>query len=92
MKRNFFGIACAAVAAALLLQGCTSFMLKEPQGNPDARGSIALAIDGVHSSNYSDGTFLKSGINTDTNSFILTIYSTEGRRFMTASMVRDRRR
>lgn len=78
MKRNFFGIVCAAVAAAMLLQGCTSFMLKEPQGNPDARGSIALAIDGVHSSNYSDGTFLKSGINTDTNSFILTIYSTEG--------------
>lgn len=78
MKREFIGLVCGAVMAAFVLQGCTSFMLREPQNNPDARGSIALAIDGVHSSNYSDGTFLKSGINTDTNSFILSIYSTEG--------------
>lgn len=78
MKREFLGFICGAVMAAFVLQGCTSFMLREPQDNPDARGSIALAIDGVHSTNYSDGTFLKSGINTDTNSFILSIYSTEG--------------
>lgn len=78
MKREFFGFICGAVLAAFVLQGCSSFMLREPQYNQEARGSIALAIEGVHSTNYSDGTFLKSGINTDTNSFILSIYSTEG--------------
>ena len=80
MKREFLGFICGAVMAAFVLQGCTSFMLREPQDNPDARGSIALAIDGVHSTNYSDGTFLKSGINTDTNSFILSIMGRGHRR------------
>ena len=78
MKREIFGFVCGLFLAAFVLQGCTSFMLREPQEDNDARGSIALAIDGVHSPNYSDGTFLKSGINTDTNSFILSIYSTDG--------------
>lgn len=81
MKR-FAKVFAAAmfVAVAVLLQGCTSFMLKGPEELPQARGSIALAIGEVPQEHYSDGTFLKSGINTDTNSFILKIYSTDGSR------------
>lgn len=74
LKRVFSGLA----VAAFVLQGCTSFMLKGPEEKPQANGRIAFAIDGVPQEHYSDGTFLKSGINTDTNSFILKIYSTAG--------------
>lgn len=68
----------ATVTLACVLQSCTSFMLKDPLEIPQAKGRISLAIEEVHKDYWSDGTFLKSGINTDTNSFILAIYSTDG--------------
>lgn len=76
--KSYVRVLGSVLVAAFLLQGCTSFMLKGPEENPDARGSIAFSIDDVPQEHYSDGTFLKSGINTDTNSFILKIYSTDG--------------
>lgn len=76
--KSVLWLLCSAVFCACIFQGCTSFMLKEPQGSGQAKGSIALAIEEPPKDYFSDGTFLKSGINTDTNSFILKIYSTEG--------------
>ena len=61
-------ILCAASA------GCSEFNLEEAK-NP---GTISLAIGEVPDDLVSDGTFLKSGIDTDTNNFILSIYSTQG--------------
>jgi len=76
--KNLQKIMGGLVFAAVVLQGCTSFMLKGPDEPSVANGRISLAIEGVPQEHYSDGTFLKSGINTDTNSFILKIYSTSG--------------
>lgn len=72
--KKWFG----AIVFVCILQGCTSFMLKEPGEIHQERGSIALAIEGTPNEYWTDGIFLKSGINTDTNSYILSIYSTEG--------------
>lgn len=77
MKR-LFKVLAGCSFAAVALHSCTSFMLKGPDEQSVANGSISLAIEGVPQEHYSDGTFLKSGINTDTNSFILKIYSTSG--------------
>ncbi len=76
--RKFLNGLCGIVAAAFVLQGCTSF-LQEVWGREEVeKGSIALAIAGAPDNFYSDGTFLKSGIDIDTNNFILTIYSAQG--------------
>lgn len=77
MRKNF-NVLCGVLVAAFILQGCTSFLQEIPGESVKEKGSIALAIGGVPDNFYSDGTFLKSGIDIDTNSFILTIYSTEG--------------
>lgn len=61
-------ILCAASA------GCSEFNLEEVK----SPGTISLAIGEVPDALVSDGTFLKSGIDTDTNNFILSIYSTHG--------------
>lgn len=74
-RESFICLAACAAFAAMSLQGCSSFRLgEEPQP-----GAISLAIGEVPELFYSDGTFLKSNLGiADTNSFILTIYSTEG--------------
>lgn len=76
MKKKFSGAVAVIVAAALLCvaAGCSQFNL-QPVREP---GSIALSIGKVPADLISDGTFLKSGVDTDTNNFILTIYSTSG--------------
>ncbi len=76
MKKKFSGAVAVIVAAALLcvVAGCSQFNL-QPVREP---GSIALSIGKVPADLISDGTFLKSGVDTDTNNFILTIYSTSG--------------
>lgn len=61
------------VMGSFLLYGCSSFMLQEQEP-----GSITLSIAGMTPNFYSDGMYLKSDMDTDTNSFILTIYSTGG--------------
>ncbi len=76
--RKIFNITGGILAAAFILQGCTSFLQELPETAPQGKGSIALAIEGMPENSYSDGTFLKSGFDFDTNSFILTIYSTDG--------------
>ena len=72
------GKVCIAIACICILQGCSSFMLKDLEEEPQGRGSIAFAIGTAPEEYWSDGTFLKSGINTDTNSYILKIYSIQG--------------
>lgn len=87
MKKKFSGAAAANAAVAKLsgimlsavmvmsvAAGCSQFNL-QPVREP---GSIALSIGKVPADLVSDGTFLKSGVDTDTNNFILTIYSTSG--------------
>ena len=88
MKKKFSGAAAANPAVAKLsgvmllsavmvlsvAAGCSQFNL-QPVQEP---GSIALSIGKVPADLVSDGTFLKSGVDTDTNNFILTIYSTSG--------------
>lgn len=76
--KMFFKGFCSAVVSLFVLQGCSSFMLKDSDDAPKENGSIALSIDAVPQEYWSDGTFLKSGINTDTNSYILKIYSLSG--------------
>lgn len=73
-KRDFLEILQAALASVLLVS-CNGFMLEEAQVE---KGSISLAIGEILGDFYSDGTHLKSNVDTDTNNFILTIYSTEG--------------
>ncbi len=74
MKGIYFTLV-QAMAVCTMLCSCDGFMLDE---EAVAKGVISLAIEEVHENFYSDGTHLKSNINTDTNNFILTIYSTEG--------------
>ncbi len=76
MKKKFSCAVAAVCAAAILsvVAGCTRFNL-EPVREP---GAITLAIGNVPDGLVSDGTFLKSGVDTDTNNFILKIYSTSG--------------
>ena len=64
----------SAVMILSVAAGCSQFNL-QPVQEP---GSIALSIGKVPADLVSDGTFLKSGVDTDTNNFILTIYSTSG--------------
>lgn len=75
MKRKYFFAVVLGIAACALLESCNGFMLEEKE---IGQGSISVAIGKVNDNFYSDGTYLKSNINTDTNNFILTIYSTEG--------------
>ena len=77
MKRKS-NVVCGLLAAAAIFQGCTSFLQEVQENQELGRGTIALAIEDVPDDCYSDGTFLKSGLNIDTNSFILAIYSTGG--------------
>ncbi|MBQ7773997.1 MAG: DUF4493 domain-containing protein [Bacteroidales bacterium] len=76
MRKGIFICLAAFVSfAAMALQGCSSFRL----GDEPRPGAISLAIGEVPEPFYSDGTFLKgNSVIADTNSFILTIYSTEG--------------
>lgn len=75
MKKNFKIFAAAQmVAAAIALNGCARFNLEEVR-DP---GFITMSIAEVAADLVSDGTFLKSGADTDTNNFILSIYSTAG--------------
>ena len=74
--RNLATAICMVGVAVLAMQGCSQFNLEN--GADAAPGSITLSISGVPEDLVSDGTFLKSGSDTDTNNFILTIYSTSG--------------
>lgn len=65
----------AAIYCFAMLCSCNAFNLKELELQ---NGKISLSIAKVNENYYSDGTYLKSNISTDTNNFILTIYSTEG--------------
>ncbi len=76
--KNFLSVSGGIAASIIILQSCTSFLQELPENTQRANGSIALAIEEMPDNFYSDGTFLKSGLNLDTNSFILTIYSTDG--------------
>lgn len=73
-KRGFFRV-LQVVLACVLFGSCNGFMLEEAD---IAKGSISLAIGQIYGDFYSDGTHLKSNVDTDTNNFILTIYSTDG--------------
>lgn len=73
-KKDLFGVLQTALAC-ILLGSCNGFMLEETELE---KGSISLAIGEIYGDFYSDGTHLKSNVDTDTNNFILTIYSTEG--------------
>ena len=75
MKKNFKLFAAAQIAAAAIaLSGCARFNLEEVR-DP---GFITISIAEMKADLVSDGTFLKSGTDTDTNNFILSIYSTTG--------------
>lgn len=76
MKRiSYLALVALTVAFAVLaMQGCSQFNLEEELG----KGTISLAINSLDFNLQSDGTFLKSGISSDTNNFILSIYSTDG--------------
>lgn len=65
---------CVAGIAFAALQGCSQFNLDNGSGN----GTISLAINGVDAALYTEGTFLKSDVSLDTNSFILTVASKDG--------------
>ena len=75
MRKREISAVLSGVLACMMLYSCSGFMLEEQDV---AKGSISLAIGQVHENFYSDGTHLKSNVDTDTNNFILTIYSTEG--------------
>ena len=65
---------CVVGIAFMALQGCSQFNLDK---NGET-GAISMAIDGVDATFFSDGAFLKSDVDSDTNNFILTIYSEDG--------------
>ena len=61
-------------AMCLTMTGCSQFNLERVQET----GALAFTVGQVADDMVSDGTFLKSSVDTDTNNFILTIYSTGG--------------
>ena len=73
-KRCGMAVPVALAIMCAALAGCSDFKLD----NAKDSGTISLAIGEVPDALVSDGTFLKSGIDTDTNNFILSIYSTQG--------------
>lgn len=73
--RNFATAICMVGVAVFAMPACSQFNLEESAGLP---GSISLSIQALPDNLVSDGTFLKSGADTDTNNFILSIYSTSG--------------
>lgn len=76
MKQTRILAVAGLIMAIAASQGCSQFNLEKDSG----KGSISMAIGSIGQGLYSDGTFLKSSVNTDTNNFILSIYSTEGER------------
>lgn len=78
MKRKIL-VAAAFAMLAMVVAGCSSFRLKEPEDPAaEATGSITFSVGELVADYYPDGEILKSNVKLDTNDFILTIYSTLG--------------